>query len=120
MYRKQLFETATLAYLHRFQPCGTLELCDLLNKYGTLNRVLITFTRIYVFIRALLRLVWPSIQLQSSRDLVAIAAENVPASRLLWIVHCVSPSGDATFRTLTVLLLCALWWIERVNDGRTN
>ena len=47
-------------------------------------------------------------------------AESVTTSRLLWIVHCVSPSGGTTFRTLTVLLLCALWWIERINDGRTN
>ena len=70
--------------------------------------------------RAVVRLVWPSIMLQAARDRVATAAETVTASRLLWIGICVSPSGGATFRTLTVLLLCALWWIERVNDGRTN
>ena len=40
--------------------------------------------------RAVLRLVWPSILLQSARDCVATAAETVNTSRLLWIV--VSPS----------------------------
>ena len=37
--------------------------------------------------RAVLRLVWPSILLQSVCDRVATAAETVTASRLLWIVH---------------------------------
>ena len=30
-----------------FNHAVGLELCDLLNKYGTLNRVLMTFTRIF-------------------------------------------------------------------------
>ena len=66
------------------------------------------------------RLIWSSILLQSARDRVATAAGTVTASRLLWIGHCVSPSGGATFQPLTVLLLCALWLIELVNDGRTS
>ena len=37
--------------------------------------------------RAVFRLVWPSILLQSARDRVATTAEIVIASRLLWIVH---------------------------------
>ena len=37
--------------------------------------------------RAVLRLEWPSILLQSARDRVATASETVTASRLLWIVH---------------------------------
>ena len=58
-----------------------------------------------MFTRAVLRLVLPSMLLQSARDRVATAAETVTVSRLLWIVHYVSPSGGATFRTLTVLLV---------------
>ena len=35
----------------------------------------------------MLRLVWPSILLQSVRDCVDTAAETVTASQPLWIVH---------------------------------
>ena len=69
--------------------------------------------------RAVIRLVWPSILLQYARDRVATAAETVTASRLLWIVHLCLAERWRHLSDFDCIAVCALWWIERVNDGRT-